>query len=407
MPLQSDPEAAYQALIEAGEIKPDSDQVHAVAALQRLYQELIGYPVITDDEQGWLTRMTSGLLQKLRRNRPVPRGIYLYGGVGRGKSMLMDLFFSLAPIASKRRVHFHEFMLDIHARLQWQHEQAAQKRRQNGKADNTDDPIPVIAKQIAIEATLLCFDELEVTDIADAMVLTRLFDDLLARGVVVVATSNRPPDELYKNGLNRQRFLPFIALLRDKLELIPLMGPMDYRYNRLRGVETYYHPVNEETTAQLSATFFRLTDRKIEDRAKVPNAELLVHGRTLFIPKSARGVAVFSFKRLCENPLGAAEYLAIARTYHTVIVVAIPQLTDEKRDATKRFMTLIDALYDYGVKFLCSAAMPLQQLYAGHTLEFEFERTLSRLVEMQSEDYLIRGHGKTGNTEQSGNRSRH
>lgn len=406
MPLQSDPEAAYQALIEASEIKSDSDQVHAVAALQRLYQELIGYPVITDDEQGWLTRMTSGLLQKLGRNRPVPRGIYLYGGVGRGKSMLMDLFFSLAPITSKRRVHFHEFMLDIHARLQWQHDQAARKRQQDSKAD-TDDPIPVIAKQIVTEATLLCFDELEVTDIADAMVLTRLFDDLLARGVVVVATSNRPPDELYKNGLNRQRFLPFIALLRDKLELIPLMGPMDYRYNRLRGAETYYHPVNEETTAQLSATFFRLTDRKIEDRAKVPSAELLVQGRTLFIPKSARGVAVFSFKRLCENPLGAAEYLAIARTYHTVIVVAIPQLTDEKKDAAKRFMTLIDALYDYGVKFLCSAAVPLQQLYAGHALEFEFERTLSRLMEMQSEGYLIRGHGKTGNTLQNGNRSNH
>lgn len=406
MSFQSGPEATYQSLIEAGEIKPDPDQVHAVAALQRLYQKLIDYPVITGDEQGWLTRMTSGLLQKLGHHRPVPRGIYLHGGVGRGKSMLMDLFFSLAPIASKRRVHFHEFMLDVHARLQGQHDQAARKRQQNHKSDS-DDPIPVIARQIATEATLLCFDELEVTDIADAMVLTRLFDDLLARGVVVVATSNRPPEELYKNGLNRQRFLPFIALIREKLEAIPLMGPTDYRYSRLRGAETYYHPVNEETTAQLSATFFRLTDRKIEDRAKVPSAELLVQEHTLFVPKSARGVAVFSFKRLCENPLGAAEYLTIARNYHTIIVVAIPQLTDERRDATRRFMTLIDALYDYGVKFLCSAAVPLQQLYAGHTLEFEFERTLSRLMEMQSEDYLIRGHGKTGNAGQNNNRDSH
>ncbi len=406
MSFQSGPEATYQSLIEAGEIKPDPDQVHAVAALQRLYQKLIDYPVITGDEQGWLTRMTSGLLQKLGHHRPVPRGIYLHGGVGRGKSMLMDLFFSLAPIASKRRVHFHEFMLDVHARLQGQHDQAARKRQQNHKSDS-DDPIPVIARQIATEATLLCFDELEVTDIADAMVLTRLFDDLLARGVVVVATSNRPPEELYKDGLNRQRFLPFIALIKEKLEAIPLMGPTDYRYSRLRGAETYYHPVNEETTAQLSATFFRLTDRKIEDRAKVPSAELLVQERTLFVPKSVRGVAVFSFKRLCENPLGAAEYLTIARNYHTIIVVAIPQLTDERRDATRRFMTLIDALYDYGVKFLCSAAVPLQQLYAGHTLEFEFERTLSRLMEMQSEDYLIRGHGKTGNAGQNNNRDSH
>ena len=407
MSFQPGPEATYQSLIEAGEIKPDPDQVHAVAALQRLYQELIDYPVITGNEDGWFTRMTSGLLQKLGRNRlPAPRGIYLYGGVGRGKSMLMDLFFSLAPIASKRRVHFHEFMLDVHARLRWQHDQAARKRQQNHKSDS-EDPIPAIALQIATEATLLCFDELEVTDIADAMVLTRLFDDLLARGVVVVATSNRPPEELYKNGLNRQRFLPFIALLMEKLEAIPLMDPTDYRYNRLRGAETYYHPVDEETTAQLSATFFRLTDRKIEDRAKVPSAELRVQGRTLFVPKSARGVAVFSFKRLCENPLGAAEYLAIARNYHTIIVVAIPQLTDEKRDAARRFMTLIDALYDYGVKFLCSAAVPLQQLYAGHSLEFEFERTLSRLMEMQSVDYLIRGHGKTGNAEQNNNGDSH
>ncbi len=388
------PETEYRALIQAGELKPDPDQAKAVAALERLHRELIDYPVIENKGNGFSFRWPAGLLRWLGSNKLAPQGIYLYGGVGRGKSMLMDLFYVVAPISSKRRVHFHEFMLDIHARLKEWHDLSVQKRAQHGSRAGDDDPLPSIARKIAREATLLCFDELQVTDIADAMVLTRLFDELFAQGVIVVATSNRPPDDLYKNGLNFQRFFPFIVQIKEKLDIIPLDGPVDYRYNRLQSAQTYYFPINAETTAQLSATFFRLTDRRVEDRAKVPSETLNVQGRTLLVPKAARGVAVFSFKRLCANPLGPGDYLAIARTYHTVIMVAIPQLSKEKSDETKRFITFIDALYEYNVKFLCSAAVPLQSLYTEGGVSFEFERTISRLMEMQSEDYLTKGHGK-------------
>lgn len=388
------PEIEYHALIQAGELKPDADQAKAVAALERLHRELINYPVITSKGDGFSFRWPAGLFRWLGSDKPAPQGIYLYGGVGRGKSMLMDLFYAVAPIASKRRVHFHEFMLDIHARLKEWHDLSVQKRAQRGSRSGDDDPLPSIARKIAREATLLCFDELQVSDIADAMVLTRLFKELFAQGVIVVATSNRPPEDLYKNGLNRQRFLPFIAQIRERLDIIPLDGPIDYRYNRLQGAQTYYFPINAVTTAQLSVIFFRLTDRRVEDRAKVPSETLNVQGRTLLVPKAARGVAVFSFKRLCANPLGPADYLAIARTYHTVIMVAIPQFNKENSDEAKRFITFIDALYEYHVKFLCSAAVPLPLLYTEGGVSFEFERTISRLMEMQSEDYLIKGHGK-------------
>ncbi|SFI39539.1 cell division protein ZapE [Nitrosomonas sp. Nm34] len=393
---ENGPEAEYQTLMQTGELKPDADQARAVASLERLHRELVIYPAIGNQNNKFSFKnwWPTGWFRK-SGNKPAPKGIYLYGGVGRGKSMLMDLFYSVAPMTFKRRVHFHEFMLDIHARLKQAHDLSAQKRRQHGGGRaSAADPIPVIARQIAGEATLLCFDELQVTDIADAMVLARLFNALFEQGVIVVATSNRPPDELYKHGLNRHRFLPFIEQIKERLELVALEGPVDYRYNRLKGAQTYYFPVNEETTAQLSATFFRLTDRRIEDRAKVPSETLNVQGRTLFVPKAARGVAVFSFKRLCANPVGSADYLAIARTYHTVIMVAIPQFTPENSDQAKRFITFIDALYEHNVKFLCSAAVPPQSLYAGGGISFEFERTISRLMEMQSEDYLTRGHGK-------------
>ncbi|MBV6447527.1 cell division protein ZapE [Nitrosomonas sp.] len=377
------PEAEYHALIEAGELQPDAHQASAIASLERLHHELIEY-----------RPRGNGLLRWFGGDKPAPKGIYLYGGVGRGKSMLMDLFYAVAATPAKRRVHFHEFMLDIHTRLKAWHDLSARERAQRGKRSDGDDPIPPVARQIANETTLLCFDELQVTDIADAMVLTRLFKELFTLGVVVVATSNRPPDELYKDGLQRQRFLPFIADIKERLEIIALNGPVDYRYNRLQGAATYYYPVNAETSDHLSATFFRLTDRRIEDRAKVPSEELIVQGRRLFVPKAARGVAVFSFKRLCANPLGAADYLAIARAYHTVIMVAIPQFTQGNSDQARRFIHLIDALYEHGVKFLCSATVPLPSLYAGGDVGFEFERTISRLTEMQSQDYLARGHGK-------------
>ncbi|PXX11846.1 cell division protein ZapE [Nitrosomonas ureae] len=385
--VQKSPETEYHALISAGELQPDADQAKAVAALERLHRELINSRTIG---KKWPIR----LLRWFGNNKSAPKGIYLHGGVGRGKSMLMDLFYMTIPITSKKRVHFHEFMLDIHAQLKSWHEFSVRERAQQGFRASDADPIPSIARKIADTSMLLCFDEFQVTDIADAMVLTRLFTELFAQGVVVVTTSNRPPDDLYKNGLNRQRFVPFIQQIRDKFDIISLEGPIDYRYNRLKGAQTYYFPVNQATTDELSATFFRLTDRRVEDRDKVPSEELTVQGRTLFVPKAARGVAVFSFKRLCANPLGTADYLAIARTYHTVILVAIPQFNQENNNEARRFIHLIDALYEHGVKLLCSAAVPLQSLYAGGEISFEFERTISRLMEMQSESYLARGHGK-------------
>lgn len=391
------PEAEYQVLLLAGELQPDISQSRAVNTLERLHHELLAYAEVNNrqNQQSRSSWWPFKFFVSRKDSFVAPKGVYLYGGVGRGKSMLMDIFFSITPIVRKKRVHFHEFMLDVHARLKVINEHAVQKRKRESRyLSGGNDPIPLVAQEIAKEAILLCFDELHVTDIADAMVLTRLFDRLFELGVVVVATSNRPPDDLYKNGLNRQRFVPFIEQIKEKLHIIALDGPIDYRYNRLKGAQTYYFPINEDATNQLATTFFQLTDRRIEDRDKVPSEELVVQGRKLFVPKSAKGVAVFSFKRLCANPLGAADYLAIARTYHTVIMVAIPQFNQETEDQAKRFILFIDALYEYSVKFLCSAAVPAQLLYTGSEIGFEFERTISRLMEMQSEGYLTKGHGK-------------
>ncbi|GJL74312.1 cell division protein ZapE [Nitrosomonas sp.] len=392
------PTTEYQTLKQIGELKPDADQANAVDELERLYHALIDYSRPGTQKNGWFLHF---FCRGNHKPEP-PKGIYLYGNVGRGKSMLMDLFYSVAPLSSKRRVHFHEFMLEIHGHLKTWHSLSIQQRKlaiqnlQNlrGKKIDLDDPMPAVAYQIANKATLLSFDELQITDIADAMVVARLFKELFDQGVVVVSTSNRAPDDLYKNGLNRHRFIPFINRIKETMEIVSLNGPIDYRYNRLKGTETYFHPVSETTTAKLSAAFFRLTDRSVEDRDKVPSGKLNVQGRKLFVPKSARGVAVFSFKRLCANPLGSADYTAIARTYHTVIIVAIPQFTHENTSEAKRFIHLIDALYEHGVKFLCSAAAPPQLLYQSGNSDFEFERTVSRLIEMQSEDYLAKGHGK-------------
>ena len=313
---------------------------------------------------------------------PAPRGLYLWGGVGRGKSMLMDLAFSAMTVEPRRRVHFHEFMLEVHERLR------AEREKEEG------DPIPPLAKAIAAEARLLAFDEMVINNSADAMILSRLFSHLLDAGTTVIATSNRPPRDLYLGGLNRELFLPFIATVEREMDVVPLNGPTDYRLERLGGFPTWYVPNGPEATAALSAAFFRLTDYPPEDRAHVPTEDIPVQGgRTLHVPKSLKGVAVFSFRRLCGEARGAADYLAIARRYHTVIIVGIPVMGPEKRNEAARFVTLIDALYEHKVKLLAAADAEPAALYPAGDGSFEFARTASRLIEMQSAEYLAEGHG--------------
>ena len=360
---------AYAALVAAGELKPDPDQKKAVQALDRLAAEL------SNGRPGFLARLFGG---------PVKHscGVYLWGGVGRGKSMLMDLAFDHIPVEPKRRVHFHAFMLDIHQRLR------------RARKTEEGDPIPLVARSIADEARLLCFDEMVINNSADAMILSRLFTALLDEGVAVVTTSNRPPRDLYKDGLNRELFLPFIDLIDRKMEVLSVNGPLDYRLDRLEGVQTWHVPNGPEATAALSRAFFQLTDYPVENRAKVPSEELDVGGgRTLHVPKSLKGVAVFSFKRLCGEARGAADYLAVARRFHTVILVGIPVMTREMRNEAARFVTLVDALYEHKVKLLAAADAEPEGLYPLGDGSFEFQRTASRLEEMRSAGYLAEGHG--------------
>ena len=362
---------AYAALVAAGELRPDPDQKRGVQALDRLAAEL--------------AHAKPGLLAKLfGRTGDAPHGVYLWGGVGRGKSMLMDLAFDHIPVTPKRRVHFHAFMLDIHQRLR------------AARATEEGDPIATVAESVAEEAQLLCFDEMHVNNAADAMILSRLLTALLEEGVAVVTTSNRPPTDLYKDGLNRELFLPFIHLIETRMEVISINGPTDYRLDRLAGVTTWHVPNGPVATAALSQAFFQLTDHPVEDRAKVPSEELDVGGgRTLHVPKSLKGVAVFSFKRLCGEARGAADYLAIARRFHTVILVGIPVMTREMRNEAARFVTLIDALYEHKVKLLAAADAEPVGLYPAGDGIFEFQRTVSRLEEMRSADYLAEGHGRS------------
>ena len=361
----------YDSLLAAGELKADPDQRRAAERLDRLARE-INAPA----KAGLFARLTG-------RGAAIPRGLYMWGGVGRGKSMLMDLAFSAIAIPAKRRVHFHEFMLDVHERLR------VERLRESG------DPIPPVAAAIAAEARLLAFDEMVINNSADAMILSRLFSQLLERGVTVITTSNRPPRDLYKHGLNRELFLPFIDLIERDLDVLALNGTTDYRLERLGGFPTWYVPNGPDATAALSRAFFRLTDYPPEDAAHVPSEDIPVQGgRTLHVPKALKGVAVFSFKRLCGQARGAADYLAVARRYHSVIIVGIPRLGPENRNEAARFVTLIDALYENKVKLLAAADAAPADLYTKGDGAFEFERTASRLMEMQSADYLAAGHGE-------------
>ncbi len=367
----------YAAKIRETHFERDLHQEEVARRFDRLIEDLQGYD---------LNRKTGrlGRLFGARPTAPPPRGIYLWGKVGRGKTMLMDLFFEAADVGRKRRVHFHGFMADIHARIHgWR------QRKRLGQ-EKGDDPIGPVATQIASEAWLLCFDEFSVTDIADAMILGRLFQALFAAGVVVVATSNVEPSRLYEGGLNRALFLPFVGMLKERMEVLELDARTDFRLEKLSGSPVYYTPLNAEADAALDRTFHSLTGQQRGERTVLP-----VLGRELIVPEAAAHVARFSFSDLCESPLASPDFLAIAENFHTVLIDSIPVLHAHNRNEAKRFINLIDTLYDQKVKVVASAAAEPDDLPIG--LEgreaFEFARTASRLIEMRSSEYLALSHG--------------
>ena len=367
----------YAALVREGEIERDSAQEAVAARLTRLEARLA---------QHRLSRKSSHLGWLFAKSKPAGpiRGLYIHGEVGRGKTMLMDLFFAASQVKRKRRAHFHEFMADVHERL------GAVRREMKAGRISDGDPIRHVADAIAQETWLLCFDEFHVTDIADAMILGRLFTRLFEQGVVVVATSNVEPEELYKDGLNRALFVPFVALLHRHMDVVHLRAPKDFRLEKLAGQPVWYAPPDEDAGVALDMTWQRLTGTL----AGAPTA-LQMKGRVIRVPEAARGVARFSFAQLCEQPLGANDYLRIAREFHTLIIDRIPVMDYPQRDAAKRFIALIDTLYDNAVKLVASAEAEPPDLYLateGYEAS-EFKRTASRLIEMRSDEYLALPHG--------------
>jgi cell division protein ZapE len=353
----------YRALCRAAELEGDPDQNLAAARLQDLHEALAARP-----RRRWWN---------LQRNKPsqILRGIYLHGAVGRGKSMLMDLFFHDAPVSEKRRVHFHAFMQEVHAELY--HFRQSQTERA--------DPIPPLARRLEAKAMLLCFDEFQVSDVADAMILGRLWQALLDRGVVIVATSNTAPDALYQGGINRQLFLPFIEMVKSRMDVLHLGGARDYRLLRLAGLPVWHSPLGAPASAALELAFAALTDG-----ADARPITLEIQGRQLIVAAHARGVARFSFDDLCARALGPADYLEIARRFHALVLSDVPVLGPELRNEAKRFATLVDTLYEAKTKLIASAAAPPEALFTGG--DVAYARTVSRLREMQSADYRALPH---------------
>lgn len=370
--------SAYAEKVREGQVEADSAQQELVAHFDRLLHALTARRT---------TRRSSAIRRLFRRRKEgeLIRGLYVWGSVGRGKTMLMDMFFEAAPQRRKRRAHFHAFMHDVHKRIHaWRQEKKA------GRVKG-DDPIQPVADALASEARLLCFDEFSVTDIADAMILGRLFEALFARGVVVVATSNVEPARLYEGGLNRALFLPFIALLQERMDVVRLDARTDFRLEKIGGSPVYYTPPDEAAHCAMDRIFRSLTGKEHGEPASLP-----VLGREVRVPEAADHVARFSFDDLCGRPLGSADYLALAENFHTIFIDDIPVMPQHMRNEAKRFINLIDTLYDQHVKVVASAQAPPTELYTGTEGReaFEFERTASRLIEMQSQSYLALPHGR-------------
>ncbi len=362
-----------QALTASGELKADAAQLDVAHNLDRILTDLkIRKPARKKSALGWMFAKKAG-------PAPSVKGLYVHGSVGRGKTMLMDMFFNIAPVEKKRRCHFHEFMADVHNRVH-----AHRQKLKNGETKQAD-PIPPVAAQILEEAELLCFDEFTVTDIADAMILARLFTELFAHGCTLVTTSNVVPDNLYKDGLNRGLFLPFVDLLKGHVQVVTLDSPTDYRMEKIRSLPVYVTPLGDAADAAMERAWQQLVNGQA-----VASTEIQMKGRSIHVPRSAGRIARFSFSDLCEKPLGASDFLAIAARFDTVFIDHIPLLDTNKRNETKRFIILIDALYDHTVRVIASAAaMPEELLVTRKGTEgFEFDRTASRLFEMRSADYL-------------------
>jgi cell division protein ZapE len=368
-------------LCERGEIALDPLQRRVAEKLDHLISELRTKRLASKSSAlGWL-------FGKRREAREPVRGLYIHGGVGRGKTMLMDMFFELVPVRRKRRVHFNDFMADVHDRIQ-QHREALKAGRTKDK-----DPVPPVARALTDEAWVLCFDEFSVTDIADAMILSRLFSALFANGVVVVATSNVVPDDLYRDGLNRGLFVPFIQVLKRHAEVVALDGDIDYRQQKLSRLPVYLSPLDENTRRLMDEAWATATSGHGE-----ASTTLHVKGRKIEVPRANGSTARFHFSDLCEKPLGARDYLAIADAFDTIFIDDIPVIGPDHRNEAKRLILLVDTLYDKGVRLFASAEAEPAGLYpagAGHEV-FEFERTASRLIEMQGKDWPVRrGGGKS------------